>query len=77
MVTACTSGYYKVFCIPWQMTPASDLCVQAEFSVVESEQLNTEASEPVQVTPCKYIGFMFSINPPLAAMAPEIQSKCR
>ena len=62
--------------VPWQMTPASDLCVHVESSMVAKEQLNTEASEPVQVTPCKYIGFMFSIKLPLAAMAPEIQSKC-
>ena len=43
-------------------------------SVVAKEQLNREVSEPVQVTPCKYIGFRFSLKPPLPAMAPEIQS---
>ena len=60
--------------VPWQITPASDLCVHAVGSVVAREQLNREVSEPVQVTPCKYIGFRFSVKPPLAAMAPEIQS---
>lgn len=60
--------------VPWQITPASDLCVHAVRSVVAKEQLNREVSEPVQVTPCKYIGFTFSVKPPLAAMAPEIQS---
>ena len=64
------------FYIPWQITPASDLWVHAEFSVVAKVQLNREASKPVQKTPCKYTGFMFSINPPVAAMAPGIQSKC-
>ena len=44
--------------------------MHAEFSVVAKVQLNREASKPVQETPCKYTGFMFSINPPLAAMAP-------
>ena len=44
--------------------------MHAEFSVVAKVQLNRETSKPVQETPCKYTGLMFSINPPLAAMAP-------
>ena len=43
-------------------------------SVVAKEQLNREVSEPVQVTPCKCIGFMLLVEPPLAAMVPEIKS---
>ena len=73
--TAIKHWNYINFYVPWQITPASDLCVQTEFSVAAREQLKSEASEPMQVTPCKYTGFMFSIKPPLAAIAPETQSK--
>ena len=65
---------YSKFCAPWHWTPAFDLSVQVEPSVLASEQLNREASEPIQVTLCRYTGFWFPSKPPLA-MAPGIQSK--
>ena len=57
--------------IPWQIIPASFLEPHTEllppYWIV---QLNTESSEPLQLTESMCVGKIVSVNPFLAAMAP-------